>query len=432
MMGNPVVQTPVNPAASIAPPSQKQRAGVGWLVKKILKALASLRLTVALFALAIGIVFIGTLAQIDAGIWTVVNKYFRSVYVWVPLQVFFQRDPPVSGGFPYPGGWLIGGLLLVNLLAAHAVRFKLSWKRSGILLIHSGLIVMMVGELVTGLFAVESKMSLAIGESANFVDVSNAFELALIDSTDPKEDDVVVVPDSLLRKGGVIRSDLLPVDVRVVDYMKNSDLAALRESGEGREDTVTDETGQPYHIVRRPEGTGVSANQREDAPSVRVEFLKKGTNESLGSFLLSLWFYPNFTLRQVPFPTQHLTVDGKTYAVEFRPKRINKTYSIQLEQFRHEKYIGTDTPKDFASTVRLKPERGEEWETRIYMNNPLRYSGETFYQSGFFPDDSGTVLQVVRNPGWLMPYFSCAMVAGGMLIHFGMNLIGFLRRRAAL
>jgi hypothetical protein len=185
-------------------------------------------------------------------------------------------------------------------------------------------------------------------------------------------------------------------------------------------------------VLRKSEGAGVSSDQREDAPTIRVEFLKKGTNESLGTYLGSLWFYPTFTLRQLSFAPGQLTVDGKTYTVELRPKRIYKDYTIQLENFHHEKYLGTDTPKDFTSTVLLKdPERNQERETRIYMNNPLRYAGETLYQSGFFPDDSGTVLQVVRNPGWLMPYFSCVMVAVGMLIHFGLHLVGFLRRRVA-
>ena len=49
-------------------------------------------------------------------------------------QIFFGVSPDVyvGGSFPFPGGWLLGGLLLANLLAAHLVRFKLSWKRSGI------------------------------------------------------------------------------------------------------------------------------------------------------------------------------------------------------------------------------------------------------------------------------------------------------------
>jgi hypothetical protein len=68
----------------------------------------------------------------------------------------------------------------------------------------------------------------------------------------------------------------------------------------------------------------------------------------------------------------------------------------------------------------------------IYMNHPLRYAGETFYQSSFLAGDQGTILQVVRNPGWLLPYLACAIVALGLLIHFGLHLIGFLRQRAAL
>ncbi len=63
------------------------------------------------------------------------------------------------------------------------------------------------------------------------------------------------------------------------------------------------------------------------------------------------------------------------------------------------------------------------------MNNPLRYRGATFYQAGWIPGDRGTKLQVVTNPGWLMPYFACAMVALGMIVHFGMNLLSFLQRR---
>jgi len=37
---------------------------------------------------------------------------------------------------------------------------------------------------------------------------------------------------------------------------------------------------------------------------------------------------------------------------------------------------------------------------------------------------------VVRNPAWQLPYWSCAVVALGMLIHFGLNLANFLERRA--
>ena len=55
------------------------------------------------------------------------------------------------------------------------------------------------------------------------------------------------------------------------------------------------------------------------------------------------------------------------------------------------------------------------------MNHPLLYAGETFYQQSFLPGDTGTILQVVRNPGWLLPYISCVMVALGMWFTSAIN-----------
>ena len=68
------------------------------------------------------------------------------------------------------------------------------------------------------------------------------------------------------------------------------------------------------------------------------------------------------------------------------------------------------------------------------MNNPLRYAGETFYQSSYGEPDpvtgkESTTLAVVSNTGWLIPYVSCMIVATGMLAHFWIVMMRFLRRR---
>ena len=65
------------------------------------------------------------------------------------------------------------------------------------------------------------------------------------------------------------------------------------------------------------------------------------------------------------------------------------------------------------------------------MNTPLRYAGETFYQSAFIPGDRGTILQVVKNVGWMIPYVACMIVATGLIAHMGNNLFSFLQRRLA-
>src|SRR5690242_6059318 len=96
---------PAPPAPAPEAPAPRTRARPS-LFKQILAPLASLRVTVVLFALAILLVFCGTLAQIDQGIWTAVNTYFCALYVWIPLQIFFPRSLHVPGAFPYPGGWL--------------------------------------------------------------------------------------------------------------------------------------------------------------------------------------------------------------------------------------------------------------------------------------------------------------------------------------
>ena len=113
-MENTAIQAtlPAPPVPLKAPlPAPKKETPL-WV--KILTPIASLRITVVLFVLSFILVFIGTLAQVDAGIWTIVHKYFRAAIVWVPLQIFFPRTMVVSGGFPFPAGWLLGGLLLAR------------------------------------------------------------------------------------------------------------------------------------------------------------------------------------------------------------------------------------------------------------------------------------------------------------------------------
>jgi hypothetical protein len=278
-------------------------------------------------------------------------------------------------------------LHLANLLAAHAIRFKLSWKRSGILLIHAGLIVMMLSELVAGLLAVESKMPIAEGETVNYIENSREVELAIIDASKPKIDDVIVIPEAMLRQHGVIRHQLLPFDVEVLSYMTNSNLLDVPPQKVSKETLIASDSNY-YTVGPRSEETGVDPGQREDAAAVRVAFRMKESAEVLATHLLSLWFYPNYTLRQLRFQAQEVTAGDTTYRLELRFKRVYQPFALQLIEFRHDKYLGTDKPKNFSSRVRLlDTSRGEDRELTISMNDPLRYAGESFYQSGFFPTE---------------------------------------------
>jgi hypothetical protein len=419
------------------------RTQLAWPLWRALRALASLQLTVVLFSLSMVLVFFGTLAQIDREIWTVVDQYFRSWYVWIPFQLIpefgkrFFDFPNLgitwtsrwNGSFPLPGGWLLGGLMFANLLAAHITRFKLSWRRTGIITIHLGVILLMAGELVTGVYAVESRMVLQVGESASFIDHSRRIELAFTESTTGR---TVTIPQGLLKPGTTVTHPELPADVQITELHKNTTLRPIA-GGSDADVLISTNSGGRYRVVPAAEESGVKTDQRENMTGVGVRFLEKKTGRVLAERLFSLWEYRNLSMRQFSTIPFRLSEGGP--AIQLRNERIHKPYTIELLDFEHSKYVGTDTPKDFASTVKLiDHETGEERNVRIWMNHPLRHRGETFYQSGTIPGerkDSGTVLQVVRNPGWLLPYLSCAVVSLGMILHFGMNLAKFTSRRGA-
>ena len=276
-------------------------------------------------------------------------------------------------------------------------------------------------------------MSIAEGETAVFTDVSDKVEIALVapNAKDASKDDVVVIPDRLVRSVGKRITDAnLPFDLEVTEFARNSSVVDVTPDNPNPPNKRRAADGREYGVLPTNETSGVDTEARADMAAARVVFYHKGTDDVAKELFLSFWYYPNAVNRILEFPAQTVAVGGTTYEVELRPKREYKDYKIKLTKFTHEKFQGTGTAKNFQSTIDFVGVDGQRREVKIYMNNPMRYAGETFYQSGYFPDNSGTVLQVVRNPAWLMPYLSCTMVTLGLMIHFGLNLISFLERRA--
>lgn len=389
------------------------------VLRRVLDPVASLKLTVALFAMSMFLIFAGTLAQAQQGTWTVVWSYFRSFVAWVDMNMFV---PPQLAGemghLPFPGGATLIILLLVNLIAAHVVRFKVNRKRIGIIMIHAGLILLLAGELATAAFAEEGNMTIDEGSSSNYVEDIREVELAVIDASPEDHDAIVAVPESRLRSGRV-SEPALPFDITVHDWMVNSQPVgpAMATPAIRARSRANAGIGTQVFVVPAPETTG--AEQSVNAPSAYVTLTSRD-GEDLGTYLVSLWFEQR----------QPVKVDDKTYFITMRFKRTYKPYTLHLIDFRHDKFTGTEIARNFSSQIRLvDPAHNEDREVLIWMNHPLRYDGETFYQSAFKPDESGTILQVVRNPAWLAPYLSCVLVGVGMIWHFAGHLRRSLRRQ---
>ena len=381
----------------------------------LVKFFTSLRLTVVLLALGIVLVFVATLAQTDMGVWGVQQGYFHTFFAFPKWH-----GTPV---FILPGGYLVGGLLLINLISAHLYRFRLTWKKIGIQLAHAGVILLLVGELLSGLWQEDYQMSIDTGQTKNFAESYRKHELAIADVSDPQFDAVVAIPEQLLtRPGNLDTQGKLPFRVVVKGYWPNADIhgpmmapglipgASLANRDLGATLSLT------------PVATTTQDNTR-NSPAASVELVGPDGG-TLGTWLVS----PTLDL----FAGRPQTFDfgGRTWALSLRVARAYYDFSLTVRKFSHDLYPGTDIPKNYSSLVQLKSAGGlADRDVLIYMNTPLRHEGLTFYQASFANNDQTTILQVVRNPSWTLPYVSCLLVAGGLLVQFGMSLLGFVSRR---
>ncbi len=312
-------------------------------------------------------------------------------------------------------------------------------KRGGVVLLHGGIALLMFGELYTAQYVGEAQMRITEGQTISYAEDIRSFELAVTDVSDPKKDVVTVIPgtivdasapkaqlvdgqDDYIVETAIINDDALPFALQIVKLMPN---ATTRRAQPGETTLANSGLGQLRTATSVPVNTGVSTEQTPDAPAALVELFKKDkdgkpTTDSLGTYLL--W----------PFlGSEVVEVDGKPYNISLRYTRVPKDYSITLKKFEFTTYEGSTTPKNFESFVQLRdPEQNVDVPLSTSMNNPIRYAGETIYQSSYDPNNlKTTVLQVVSNAGWMIPYVACMIIAAGMLVHFLQMIVRFVYRR---
>jgi hypothetical protein len=371
------------------------------------KAFASLKVTIALLALLMVLVVLCTLAQVDLGTFGAVAVYMRSFVVWWQIPGSAYAIPIL------PGGALVGLLLMVNLIAQY-VRIPLTWNKAGIWLVHLGIILFVAGEFVSGAMQVDSQMAIEEGQTVNYIEGRDQ-ELSVVDVTDPAVDEVFGVPARRLARGGTVTLPGTPVTLKIHAFHAN---AQLSNRGAGDPPSPATAGIGPSVTVR---GLAPVANDNDvNNAAAFVEPIAGG--RSYGVWLVS----------GVLGAPQAFTHEGRTYQISIRHRRNYLPYSVTLKDFRHDVYAGTEIPRNFSSLVHLShPAKGEERDVLIYMNQPLRYDGKAFYQASFGKGDTLSVLQVVENPGWLIPYISCVIVSAGLLWHFGLTLRRSMRRREA-
>jgi len=113
-----------------------------------------------------------------------------------------------------------------------------------------------------------------------------------------------------------------------------------------------------------------------------------------------------------------LVFDNITVTLEYGSKIVELPFSIKLNDFQLERYPGSMSPSSYASEVTVIKENGTTYDYRIFMNRTLNEGNFLFFQSSYFPDETGTVLSVNNDPGKWPTYLGYFLLTLGLLLNF--------------
>ncbi len=521
----------------------------------ILSALGSLRLTVFLLVMGLILILVATLQQTRYNIFEVKQQHYSAPLVYIPFQeliipAWFPNLQDVGGGVMLPSGLTIMLAMLVNLVCAHMIRFRIQatgtrlitgvavlalgvattlmvilngnsggfqetplipwdtqwtllqvgaaivgvagliggfrlespvrrtfsviagvgllaivgillsygesafigdsamrvlWRliqgtiaaivcylgallvfrrKAGIVVVHSGLLLLMAGELLTSLSAIEQRMFFYEGDTTSHTFNVDESEVALISPVADDKETVVALDFDALKVESTFTDSRLPVRLKPLALFTNS----ILQKKQPGDPSIPGEQGiaKTYRCVPVAPTSGADTNST-NLSSAYVEVLRTDKDESLGVFLISQQLYQNDT-----FDLDSFEVDGRRWQIALRFRHYYKPYSVFLESTERTNYLGTTTPRTYSSRFRIiDPQHNTDEIKSVSMNEPLRYNNETFYQSGHDVGPDGrtwSILQIVQNTGWLIPYVSCTFVGFGLFMHFMAIFLRFVER----
>ncbi|MDD2291420.1 MAG: cytochrome c biogenesis protein CcsA [Aliarcobacter sp.] len=115
---------------------------------------------------------------------------------------------------------------------------------------------------------------------------------------------------------------------------------------------------------------------------------------------------------------RELIFDNVSVMLEYGSKVIELPFSIKLNDFQLDRYPGSMSPSSYASEVTVIKEDGKTYDYRIFMNRTMHEGNFLFFQSSYFPDETGTVLSVNNDPGKWPTYVGYFLLTLGLLLNF--------------
>ncbi|MBL8839941.1 MAG: cytochrome c biogenesis protein ResB [Planctomycetes bacterium] len=393
------------------------------LLKKLYALLSSYGLAALLLVFLLLLTWLGTLEQVEFGLYETQKKYFESLFLIHEAGPFAVRLPfsdPAKGPLmtipafpvPLPGVYLLLSLLVVNLVLGGMVRLRKDRSRAGILITHFGILFMLAAGFVEFRWSHEGVLQVFPQERSRDYYSYHEWDITVRDADATGRVREHVIPSEEWRElapGATHRftHDALPFDVLVTKTFRNCRVVPQGPMFKG-DGAVID----GYVVLdSKPE-----MEQEFNVPGAYLTIAEKTTGRQTDAIVWG---------RQM----QPLTVDagGKRWLIDLGKRRHELPFDIQLDKFIVEFHPGTSMARTYWSNI-TKFDGGQQTAMKITMNEPLRHQGYTLFQTNWGPQDGNldqplySVFTVVENPSDQWPKWSCYVIAVGLLLHFSLRL----------
>ncbi|MCT7446789.1 cytochrome c biogenesis protein CcsA [Aliarcobacter skirrowii] len=114
---------------------------------------------------------------------------------------------------------------------------------------------------------------------------------------------------------------------------------------------------------------------------------------------------------------KEILIDGYKITLEYGSKFIELPFAIRLNEFQLDRYPGSMAPSSYASEITVIKD-DKTYDYRIFMNRTLSEGNYLFFQSSYFPNESGTVLSVNNDPGKWPTYLGYFLLTLGLFLNF--------------
>lgn len=292
--------------------------------------------------------------------------------------------------------------MFINLLGLTLRKSLWQYKKLGILIVHSGAILLLFGGGITAYFSYEGRMTIKEGNSSNYIEDYYIKELAII----PLEKQPTVFYQEELSDENILKfnHDNISLDIKILSFLTNSKpINRLEDCPECRGQF------QSYQLVE------LKPQKEFEQNNTSVIFEISGENESIDGVYASMIFETD---------NNQINIDGEDLKIVLRPQRTVVPLEIQLIDFKEVLHPGTNIAKSYSSEVILNTDDLKR-NVIIAMNEPLRYREYTFFQSSFNRAENSeySTFAVVKNYGRLFPYISSIVMCVGLLLHLMMMFL---------